>query len=129
MEKRILQWASLLGFLAVVLGAFGAHTLEQFLSPERLETFDVGVEYHFIHVLAMILCAILYRQFQIKGFARAAWFFLVGIFCFSGSIYLLACRELIALPISWLGPVTPLGGTLFIIGWGILFVSSIKISN
>jgi uncharacterized membrane protein YgdD (TMEM256/DUF423 family) len=106
-------------FLAVALGAFGAHALRQRLSPEMLSVFEVGVRYHVYHALALFAVAWVSeknpgRLAQASGFA-----FTLGIVLFSGSLYLLT-----ATGVRWLGAITPLGGTAFLAGWVLLFLAA-----
>lgn len=105
-------WGALLAGLAVVLGAFGAHALEQHINPERLETFEVGVRYQMYHALALLILQALPTKTW-----RIAPFFLYGIVIFSLSLYILVLTDT---PI--LGAITPLGGVLFIVGWVWLFI-------
>jgi uncharacterized membrane protein YgdD (TMEM256/DUF423 family) len=108
------------GFLSVVLGAFSAHGLEGLISDRRMENFQTAVQYQIFHTLAMlgILC-IEDRFLQSKYRIYSAVFLLLGIFLFSGSLYLLAVTD-----ITWLGMITPLGGSAFIIGWIMLFLAA-----
>ena len=100
-------------FISVALGAFAAHGLKAQLSSALLNTFKTGVEYQFLHALALILLAIVMslkptvKDFQIAGMA-----FLVGTLLFSGSLYLLALTGL-----KYFGMITPIGGVAFLIGW------------
>lgn len=107
------------GFAAagVALGAFGAHGLKDVLSatPNGLETWKTAVLYHLVHAVAMYMVA------MTKDQLRAWWLFAGGILCFSGSLYLLS-----ALQWKWLGPVTPIGGVLFIAGWAKLMICSCR---
>jgi len=125
MNKQITVTASILGMLAVVAGAFGAHALKKVLSPEHLETWRTAVQYHFYHVFAILFLAIYARDGK-----EVTWpfiFFLLGIICFSGSLYLLSCRDVLKAPgLVKLGPITPLGGLFFIIGWAWLAVTVLK---
>lgn len=127
-SKYILTSASILGAIAVVLGAFAAHGLKSQLPPYLLEVFNTGVLYQFIHVLALLTCGILIRHTHTvvaqKYFYRAAVCFIIGILCFSGSLYALALTG-----IKWFGPITPFGGLLFIFGWGILAVGTTKLDE
>lgn len=115
MHKTLLIAAAISGFLAVALGAFGAHGLKALLG-KNLAIYQTAVQYHFFHTLALLVTGLLYsryldgRSFAISGFA-----FLFGIVLFSGSLYLLAITN-----IRWLGAITPLGGILFLIGWAAL---------
>jgi uncharacterized membrane protein YgdD (TMEM256/DUF423 family) len=96
-------------FLAVGLGAFGAHALKARLSPEMLAIFETGVKYQVYHALALLLLA------SLRGPSKAAWCFTAGIAIFSGSLYILALTG----EKKW-GAVTPIGGVLFLAGWLIL---------
>jgi len=123
MTKTFLQIGSLFALLAVILGAFGAHGLEARLSPEQLDTFETGVRYHFYHSFALLATALIGQHLRHSLLRIAGWLFVMGIVLFSGSIYLLACRDILGIANwTWLGPITPIGGTLFIIGWALLIV-------
>ncbi len=120
--KRYLLTAAILGALAVLLGAFGAHGLEDLLHPYRLSIFDTGVHYQFYHTLALFLLGILLGQKKYthnRLLKDAGYAFMVGIILFSGSLYLLATRDLLGIDDwKWLiGPCTPIGGFCFVIGW------------
>lgn len=99
-------------FLAVGLGAFGAHALKARLTPEMLAIFETGVKYQVYHALALLLLA------SLRGPSKAAWCFTFGIALFSGSLYLLALTGVR----KW-GAVTPVGGVLFLAGWLIVLFS------
>lgn len=115
--NRVLLLAAANGFLVVLLGAFGAHGLENLLSAARLETWHTGVQYHMFHTLALFGTGLLIEQRQPATiYYGAAQLFLGGILLFSGSLYLLALTG-----ISWLGMITPAGGLAFLGGWGLLF--------
>ncbi len=115
-----LPTGSLVVGLAVVLGAFGAHGLRGRLSQERLTSFETGVRYQFYHGLALLLVGVLQATGATSGWVTAAgWLFLGGVVLFSGSIYGLTFGG----P-RWLGPVTPLGGLAFILGWLLLAVGT-----
>jgi len=123
----MLRIAAIAGFTAVVIGAMGAHALKPYLSEYQIAIFEKGVHYHFYHTLAILAVAVL--QKIVGDDNRLKWaglFFLAGIICFSGSLYLLACRDLLAFPVGWAGPVTPLGGLLFMAGWVMVFLSAKK---
>lgn len=129
MQKTFGIIAAVYGALAVILGAFGAHALKEKLDAYQLEIFNKGVQYQFYHVIALFAVVFLAEKIQPKTLTFAGWFFSVGILFFSGSLYLLATRSLMGTdtltPI--LGPVTPLGGLCFIIGWILLLVSFTKL--
>ena len=123
MKKNSLKLAALFGATAVILGAFGAHALKNQLTPKALEIFQTGVTYQFYHALALLGLACLPGAVS-KWYKVAQISFAVGILGFSGSLYLLACRALFSIehltPV--LGPITPLGGTCFIIAWACVFL-------
>ena len=119
-----IKLGGILGGLSVMLGAFGAHSLKARLSEKSLATFHTAQFYQFMHSLALILVGILILQLgdeNSKRLNRAGWFFMAGIIMFSGSLYTLALGG----P-RWLGPVTPLGGLSFMIGWFLLAFSQPK---
>jgi len=113
---RIIAIGAALGALAVVLGAFGAHGLRARVTPDLLEIYETAVRYHFYHALALVLTGIwadrVGSTVMPPGVIGAAWFFLVGVAIFSGSLYLLVLTGL-----RWLGAVTPIGGVALIVGW------------
>jgi uncharacterized membrane protein YgdD (TMEM256/DUF423 family) len=126
MKEKIIVTASIFGILAVIAGAFGAHSLQAVLSAKNMEVWHTAVEYQFFHVFAILFLSTLTR-FKIKLINECYYLFSLGIICFSGSLYLLACRDL--LEWNWLsviGPLTPLGGLLFIAGWLALGVAAYK---
>ncbi len=108
MNTVLFRAAAGLGFLAVALGAFGAHALKATLQAnDTTEVWKTAVLYHFLHALALLVLAAL------PAASRAAsGLFIAGILIFSGSLYLLALTN-----IKWLGAITPLGGLLFLAGW------------
>ncbi|QXO19344.1 MULTISPECIES: DUF423 domain-containing protein [Vibrio] len=127
-SKYLLTFGGLFSGIAVALGAFAAHGLKAILSPYLLEVFQTGVQYQFIHAAALIACGILLQlplaQKARNCFSRAAICFIIGIFCFSGSLYALALTG-----IKWFGPVTPFGGLLFMIGWGLFALAAMSIKE
>lgn len=132
MKKTLLILAGLLGMLAVILGAFGAHALKASLSPDQLSTYQTGIAYHFYHVLGILACLGLSEGRKAGVWLyRAGILFALGILCFSGSIYLLACKDLLGLA-AWtkiIGPITPIGGTFFILGWICILIQGTKQIN
>ncbi|PYK27297.1 MAG: DUF423 domain-containing protein [Verrucomicrobia bacterium] len=117
MSISLFRIAAALCFLAVALGAFGAHSLKSTLELRgMLDVWNKAVLYHFIHAIALLVLA-LYGNVN-----RGAWWLLfAGIFLFSGSLYLLALTNL-----RWLGAVTPLGGLCFLAGWAWLIIVPTK---
>lgn len=107
---RAAQMGAVLAFLAVALGAFGAHGLKDLVSPERLATFETAVRYQMYHALALLLIAVLPQEL-----GRAALPLFWGVLIFSGSLYLL-----VATGFAWFGAVAPIGGGLMLLGWALL---------
>ena len=119
---------SALAGTAVILGAFGAHGLRSRISAEQLSSFETGVRYQLVHALALLFTGLLASRIDASGLRNSVYLFIFGTLLFSGSIYLLATRELTGLD-SWkgfLGPITPIGGLLLIIGWCVLFYSILR---
>ncbi len=116
---------SLFALVAVILGAFGAHSLSEHLSGESLKTFEIGVRYQFYHAIAMFVLGALFYFRKTRFMILAGWSFALGSILFSGSLYLLSIKDIVNLG-SWLGPITPLGGLLFILGWALLFLSTFQ---
>jgi len=121
--SRIRQIAAIFGIIAVIFGAFGAHALKAQLSATALENWKTAVNYQFVHALALLLLATLPTNRLIR---LSAWFFSLGIVCFSGSLYLLSIREILTINTAFVGPITPIGGLFFIIGWLCIFFSAFK---
>lgn len=124
---NLVKVAAISGALAVILGAFGAHSLKGSLTAEQLQVYETGVRYQFYHTLAILMSGLLLRSYGSGLFKTAGYFFLAGIVCFSGSLYLLSTRAILGIE-DWafLGPVTPVGGLFFICGWIILFTGANK---
>lgn len=125
-ERVSILLAGVVGFLGVALGAFGAHGLKRRVEPlpdgaQRMAWWQTGAQYHLVHALAIGLCAVRPSAAQTPS-AVAPWLFLAGIVLFSGSLYgmtLTGARKL--------GAVTPIGGTLFLVGWASLAWSAFRI--
>tara|TARA_B000000477_G_scaffold67550_1_gene56649 strand:- start:41 stop:409 length:369 start_codon:yes stop_codon:yes gene_type:complete len=113
---------SIFSMLSVILGAFGAHYLKNTLSEYSLSIFQTGVFYQFIHSLGILFIALLSHSLDNINLNLSIWFFILGIFLFSGSLYLLALTD-----VKWLGAITPIGGMFFILGWFTLIIKSLKI--
>lgn len=112
MDRLFLALSAISAFLAVALGAFGAHALKARLSSEMLEVFEVGVRYHFYHALGLFVVAWATTRWPGGAVIAAGWLFLAGTVIFSGSLYLLSFTGQ-----RWLGAVTPIGGAAFLAGW------------
>ena len=110
---------SVLMFLAVALGAFGAHGLKERVSPEMLTIFETGVRYHFYHALGLFAVAWVADKNPESLANAAGWALVGGIFVFSGSLYILSLTG-----IRWLGAITPIGGLAFLVGWVLLFLAA-----
>ena len=111
--------AAINGFLAVIVGAFAAHGLKKVLAPEMIEVVKTGVQYQMYHALALLVVALLLiHKPAAAGLKACGWAFILGSLMFSGSLYALAMGA----P-HWLGPVTPLGGLCFLVGWILLAVA------
>lgn len=123
-DKFLLLGVVLAG-VSVGLGAFGAHGLKALVTEAQLITFETGVRYQFFHSFALIFAFFLQDKFNLTN--RSSLFFLLGIILFSGSLYLLSLREILEWSaLKFLGPITPLGGVCFLIGWGLLFFDIYK---
>lgn len=126
MNKRIILTASFFGALAVVLGAFGAHALKGMLTPYQLDVWQKGVDYQFYHTFALLYLST-FARYKNKLISLAFSFFTAGILLFSGSLYLLAIKDVYHIGFAnYIGPVTPLGGLSFILGWLCLFLAALK---
>jgi len=125
-QALVIRWALALGavagLLAVMSGAFGAHGLRNVVSERGLEVFQTAVSYQMYHALALVIASLM----PALGLGRrllsiACGFWLAGILLFSGSLYLLVLTGT-----HWLGPVTPVGGVCFMVGWALLVAAALK---
>ncbi|GAB1462129.1 DUF423 domain-containing protein [Pedobacter sp.] len=112
------------GILAIILGAFGAHALKKVLSTEKIASFEVGVRYQTYSALFLLLIGY-NTNFEVSLLQWAYYLVTIGTILFSFSIYLLSLAEYLKKNFKFLGPVTPLGGLLMILGWGCLLLSVI----
>jgi uncharacterized membrane protein YgdD (TMEM256/DUF423 family) len=114
MQSVALRLAAVTGFLAVALGAFGAHGLESTLARNGTVTiWETAVLYHLAHAVALLVLALS------NGWRPGPWWsFFLGVVVFSGTLYLLALTNL-----RWLGMITPIGGVAFLVGWAWLIIS------
>ncbi|TVT33841.1 DUF423 domain-containing protein [Marinobacter vinifirmus] len=125
-NTRIVRWAlvagAVAGLLAVMAGAFGAHGLRNLVSERGLEVFQTAVSYQMYHALILVVASLVpVLGLPRKLLAVACGFWLVGILLFSGSLYLLVLTGT-----HWLGPVTPVGGLCFMVGWALLAIAALK---
>ena len=119
MDKNFLLIGAVSAFLAVGLGAFGAHGLRTRISPDMLAVFETGVRYQMYHSLAIILVGLLVPRLGGWLIGAAGWLFAAGVVLFSGSLYALALTD-----VSILGAITPIGGLAFLAGWASLALAA-----
>ena len=127
MERLAILGSGIFGFLAVALGAFGAHGLKTRLGPLpdgalRLEWWSTAAHYHLVHALALAVVAFLATRTSSTAVTVAAIGFVIGILVFSGSLYVMTLTGIRAL-----GAVTPLGGLAFLVGWASIAVAAWKL--
>ncbi|QDP41709.1 DUF423 domain-containing protein [Radiobacillus deserti] len=120
--KLIFLLGVLNGFLAVALGAFGAHGLEGKLSEKMIKTWEKAVTYQMFHTMALFVTGILMMKSQVSSLTAAGWMFFIGILLFSGSLYIYSTTG-----IKMLAMITPVGGLAFLIGWVILGLAITKL--
>ena len=127
LDKNIILIAAILGAFTIAIGAFGAHGLRALVDDNALRSFETGVRYQMYHVLALLFVGS-WTAFSSKESKETLsilastkkWvfrFFGFGILFFSGSLYLLSLQVVLPISVKFLGPVTPIGGLLFVIGW------------
>ncbi|MFT5436690.1 MAG: uncharacterized membrane protein YgdD (TMEM256/DUF423 family) [Ulvibacter sp.] len=127
-DKNIVASASILAAVAIGLGAFGAHGLRDIISAKALSSFETGVRYQMYHSIALLVIGF---TMSIPANTRK-WvfrFFIFGIILFSGSIYLLSFKEILTSNLAFLGPITPIGGLLLIVGWLRLLYGILKVKK
>ena len=124
MNKNIMACGAAFALTAVILGAFAAHALKEILSNNQLASFEIGVRYQMYHGFVLLFIGFAFDK--IKNTAIISKLFIIGTLLFSLSIYLLNLQVLIGTPLSFLGPITPIGGMLLIIGWFIFLLSLLK---
>lgn len=119
MNKKITTTAAFLGMAAIILGAFGAHALKKVLTPEQLISFETGVRYQIYQAFFLFFLA---TQNDILEKIKKTIFTLIilGVLFFSGSIYLLSTMEITGINFKPIGFITPIGGLLLILAWGML---------
>ncbi|PKP19152.1 MAG: DUF423 domain-containing protein [Bacteroidetes bacterium HGW-Bacteroidetes-23] len=125
MNRKIILVAAILGVIAIILGAFGAHALKEVLNENQLVSFETGVRYQFYHALFLLFLGTTVLLSD-KTKKIILILVLVGVLFFSGSIYLLATNDLTSIDFRFLGPITPIGGLLLIGAWIALFLNILK---
>lgn len=124
MGNAFTAMAAVSGFLAVALGAFGAHALKARLPEDLLAIYHTAVQYQFWHTAALLAVGLLLFQFPQHVLLKCSgWAFTAGIIIFSGSLYVLALTGT-----RWLGAITPIGGVAFLAGWLLLAWAMLKTS-
>jgi len=119
-QQIILATAASFGMLSVIFGAFGAHALKKILSTDQLQSFEVGVKYQMYHAIVLLVLG-----FYSNNITSATyWCFTIGIILFSFSIYGLVLSDAKGKKLRFLGPITPIGGLLLVIGWLLLLINA-----
>jgi uncharacterized membrane protein YgdD (TMEM256/DUF423 family) len=126
MTQFTLLFASILGGLAVVFGAFGEHALKKILSEEQLKSFETGVKYQMYHAIVLLIIGFNFKL-ETASEKYMVYSFMLGVLLFSFSIYGLVISSAKNKKLTFLGPVTPLGGLFLIIGWGLQFYSILNL--
>jgi uncharacterized membrane protein YgdD (TMEM256/DUF423 family) len=125
MDKKIISAAGFFGLTAIILGAFAAHALKKILSIDQLASFETGVKYQMYHALFLLFLGI--HQHIPTSIKRTVFVLvLCGIILFSGSIYLLSTTAITSVNFKSIGFVTPIGGLLLILAWGVLMIHFLK---
>ena len=127
-DKKIGLIAAVLGGITIAIGAFGAHGLKQLVEADAILSFETGVRYQMYHVLVLLLVAFA-RPLSAGTKQWVLRLFCFGIILFSGSIYLLALKEVLPFSVRFLGPITPIGGLLYILGWLRLGYGIVKLKS
>jgi uncharacterized membrane protein YgdD (TMEM256/DUF423 family) len=115
LDRVFAALGALLALLGVAFGAFGAHALRARLTAADLAIFETGVRYQMYHALALLFVAWAATRWPGGLVHAAGWAFVVGVFVFSGSLYVLVLSGL-----RWMGAITPLGGLALLLGWALL---------
>ncbi|SRR5258705_5389048 len=128
MHKTFFIFGSLFGGLAVALGAFGAHGLQNITSDETIiRSYQTGVQYQMYHALALLAVAFVYEKINIGLVRWSGNFFIAGILLFSGSLFAITALKINGKEIPhFIGVLTPLGGVFFILGWLLLLIVALK---
>ncbi|MFP3593364.1 DUF423 domain-containing protein [Chryseobacterium sp. SIMBA_038] len=121
MKTITLVFGAVYGMLSVILGAFGAHALKKILSVERLESFETGVRYQMYAAFFLLIVGYVLK-FETSSEKWVSILMIAGTMLFSFSIYFLSLQDYLGANLKFLGPITPLGGLLMIISWGMLIV-------
>lgn len=124
-QKKLILLGTSLGFIGIILGAFAAHGLENLISENAINTFETGVKYQIYHALFLVFLSS--QKFTTAKLNKSLfWLILVGVIFFSGSIYGLATNELTSFDFKIIAWITPIGGTLLILSWALVFFNVLK---
>ncbi|MBB4806399.1 uncharacterized membrane protein YgdD (TMEM256/DUF423 family) [Chryseobacterium defluvii] len=121
MKTITLILGAVYGLLSVILGAFGAHAFKKILSVEKLESFETGVRYQMYAAFFLLIAGYILR-FETGSEKWISWLMIIGTILFSVSIYFLSFQDYWGVNLKFLGPITPLGGLLMILSWGMLIL-------
>lgn len=120
-QQIVIATGGLFGMLSVIFGAFGAHALKKILSTEQLQNFEVGVKYQMYHAIVLLVLGLNFSSIT----QAIYWCFTIGIILFSFSIYGLVISSAREKKLRFLGPITPIGGLLLVVGWLLLLVNTL----
>jgi uncharacterized membrane protein YgdD (TMEM256/DUF423 family) len=124
MQRTFFRTAAILAMFSVILGAFGAHALKEYLTEQSLDSFQTATTYMMSHAIALFIVGNMYRHYKKKTMVWSGNFFVMGILVFSGSIYLRIVLTYLGFEKLYLvNLITPFGGLMFILGWLMLFIS------
>jgi uncharacterized membrane protein YgdD (TMEM256/DUF423 family) len=124
MQRTFFKTAAILAMFSVMLGAFGAHVLKEYLTEQSLDSFQTATTYMMNHAIALFIVGKMYRHYKKKTMVWAGNFFVMGIIMFSGSIYLSIVLKFLGYDkLTLVNLITPVGGLMFILGWLMLFIS------
>lgn len=124
-QKKLILLGSSLGCIGIILGAFAAHSLENLISDDAIDTFETGVRYQIYHALFLVFLSS-QKWTTPKLNTILFWLILVGVICFSGSIYGLATNELTNFDFKSIAWITPIGGAFLILSWVLVFFNVLK---
>lgn len=125
MKTVTLVIAALYGLFSIILGAFGAHAFKSILSAEKLISFETGVRYQMYGALFLLLVGF-FLKFETPLERWISWLMIIGVVFFSFSIYMLSFQEYWGVSLKFLGPVTPIGGVMMLVSWGLLCLHFLK---
>lgn len=125
MKNLVLIIGGIYGMLSVILGAFGAHAFKKILAVDQLQSFETGVKYQMYAALFLLIVGYILK-FDTSSEKWIAWLMIFGSLFFSVSVYFLSFQEYWGVSLKPLGPITPIGGFLMILSWGMLIFYFVK---